>query len=894
MHSLRIKLILILGTLGSAGILLFLVASYFMALSGIVNGAQKDSENLSDQIAYSLQILAAQNDSFALQRVAEKSSTLESVSRIIIVDTQQVILAHTDQRMIGQQDNSPLFTEVLNSGRNLSQTDGMRVIFIRPLHGQSFTTEYHDLIGALWVEIDITQSTNETQARFFEIGSFAIAILLLGYITQYLVLKKTVIDRIFEIEKGIRNALRGELGAPVTVVKSFGSEDEINALAQSYNYLTSNLVESQAKLKSERDFALQIMESMGEGLTITNADGIFEYVNPGYAGFLGLSPKEIIGRSPSDFMNRQGNLNMEKEWEKRRKGLASTYEARLLRQDGSELQVLISSVPRYLKGKFAGSLAVITDISDRARIEEMTAALQRKLIFEELTAELAETFMKTVSSEVNNTIQKMLGKLGGLFDVDRTYIFEFDANLQTMNNTYEWCASGVTPQIEVLKNLPTEIFPWWMEQLKKGETIIVPRVSEMPTEAAAEQNILTEQEIQSVLVTPIRSEETLFGFLGLDSVKKERQWSKDEIQFLQVAMGIVMNTITRLQAEENLRLSESRNRAFLDAVPDLIFRIDANGTFLDFRADQTQNLFIPPDQIIGSNIENTLPKDIARTTISLIQTALETNQTQKFEYQLETAIGTLTYDAHIVPSSDREVIVVSHDISERAQLEQMKTDFINRASHELRTPLTTAILMAELLEEEETNKERTELFSILRYELDRQRQLLNDLLTAARIENGRVAYHLSEVEIPVLVEEAIATVKPQAEKRQINVEIETEKILPVILTDRQALHQILLNLLSNAIKFSYPGGQVVVHIKNSEGGVLVSVQDFGIGIPSQDMEHITTRFFRAQNATENEIQGTGIGLFIVNETVKKLKGHLQIESVQDEGSTMHIWLPANS
>jgi signal transduction histidine kinase len=102
---------------------------------------------------------------------------------------------------------------------------------------------------------------------------------------------------------------------------------------------------------------------------------------------------------------------------------------------------------------------------------------------------------------------------------------------------------------------------------------------------------------------------------------------------------------------------------------------------------------------------------------------------------------------------------------------------------------------------------------------------------------------------------------------------------------------VILNLLSNAIKFSHPGGPVIAHVKNSETGIVISIQDFGIGIPAHDLEHIATRFFRAQNAIENEIQGTGIGLFIASETIKLLNGTLNIESVESQGTTIHIRHP---
>jgi len=890
-RSLKVKLTFVYSALGLTGLLLTLAFFYYASSVGIYQGAQNRVEVLSNEISYSLEILAEQDDTFPMQRLIEKSSTLEGVVRIVFVDTQRKILAHTDKRLVGQSLNSPLISEVFLQRSEVSQTHEGYVVFVRPLHGQAYTSEFHDLTGALWVEMDVSQSLAQLQRTFGFVSLASLAILLPFYIAQYFTIKKVVIDRLRDVEAGIAQSMQDEHLSALMVGKSFGSEDEINTLAQTYNYLLTSLYDSQKSLKSERDFALYIMENMGEGLTITNAEGKFEYVNPAYARFLGVSPQAVIGKTPEEFVSPEDQQNMAKEWETRKKGKSSSYETHLSAKDGNKINVLISSVPRHEDGNFSGSIAVITDISQRVRIEQMTASLQRKLTFEELTAHLAATFMNMPSGEIGDAIRETLGKLGELFEVDRTYIFEFSPNGEAMSNTYEWCAAGISPQIENLQNLPSEILPWWMNLLKKGETINVPRVSEMPPEAATEQQILAEQDIQSALVTPIYSDNELYGFLGLDSVVRERQWSKDEIQFLQVLMGIVMNTITRQRAEEKLRESESRNRAFLDAIPDLIFRIDDSGTFLDFRAGEDKNLYVPSETIIGSNVGAILPPEIARETMSAIRAALKANKPQKFEYKIQTAAETLTYDAHVVPSSQKEVIVVSHDISERARLEQMKTDFINRASHELRTPLTTAILMADLLEDGIVTKENQQFLEILKQELKRQRLLLDDLLAAGRIESKRFHVHLAEVEILPVIEEAISTVKPQADARQLDIQVIAAEVLPMAFTDRQAVLQVILNLLSNAIKFSTTDNIVEVMVRSAENALLVAVRDYGVGIPAQDLPHISGRFFRAKNATELEIQGTGIGLYIIKEILEALGGRMEIESVETAGTTVSVFLP---
>jgi PAS domain S-box-containing protein len=895
MNSLRFKLTLAFSVIGLVGMLTAVAFFYYASTRGIYEGMEKRAEILSDEITYSLEILSEQQDAkdelFSIQRLVEKSSTLEGVTEIIVVDTKKTILAHSNKQQVGQLLNSDLIEDILHNGNTASQTIGQRIIFVRPLHGQAYTDEFHNVIGVLWIGMDVSDSVIQQQKAFEFVAIGVIVILLLFFSTQIITVNRIVVQRLQGVQTGIAKHMKSGESTAILISQSFGSEDEINELAQAYNYLITSWRDAIRKLQNERDFGLKIMDSMGEGLTITNHQGLFEYVNPAYAGLVGLTPREIEGRSPKEFSHPQEIVKQIKEGEIRKQGISSLYETILLTKDGAEVPVLISAVPRIVNGENIGSIAVVTNISDRAHIEEMSASLQRKLIFEELTAHLAATFMILPASEMDKAIQETLRQLGELFQVDRTYIFEFTADQAFMNNTHEWCAENISPQIENLQNLPTEILPWWVNLLKKGETINVPRVSEMPPEASTEKEILADQSIQSVLVTPISSENGLFGFLGLDSVVRERRWTNDEIQFLQVLMGIVMNTITRQRAEENLTRSESRNRAFLNAVPDLIFRISEDGTFLDFQSGAGNRLLAPPEAIIGQKVETILPGDISKATMAAIKTALETKKPQQFEYIIQNETGPLTYDARVVSSAAREVIVVAHDITERVRLEEMKTDFINRASHELRTPLTTAILMAELLEDDGMTEDKQEFLTVLKEELNRQRMLLNDLLIAGRIENKRFEVHLAPADIAPLIEEAVSSVKPQADAREITIQLEISEMPSKAYTDRQSLIQILLNLLSNAIKYSNPQTNIEVSACQREKFIEIAVRDHGMGIPAQDLPHIATRFYRAKNATQMEIQGSGIGLYIVKEILQSLGGEMKIESVESEGTTVSIFLP---
>jgi signal transduction histidine kinase len=190
-----------------------------------------------------------------------------------------------------------------------------------------------------------------------------------------------------------------------------------------------------------------------------------------------------------------------------------------------------------------------------------------------------------------------------------------------------------------------------------------------------------------------------------------------------------------------------------------------------------------------------------------------------------------------------------------------------------------------------TEQEQKQFITILKQELKRQRLLLDDLLVAGRIENKRFQVHLSLMDITPIIEDAISSVKPQANTRQIVIQFNPTEPLPMINTDGQALLQVLLNMLSNAVKFSHLKSTIEIITRKTESSIMIAVQDHGIGIPAQDLPHISGRFFRAQNATKMEIPGTGIGLYIIKEIMEALNGYMEIESVEDQGTTTTVYLP---
>ena len=178
-------------------------------------------------------------------------------------------------------------------------------------------------------------------------------------------------------------------------------------------------------------------------------------------------------------------------------------------------------------------------------------ALNYRINFEKTVAKISTRF--AFLSDFNDAVFETLADIGHLGSASRAYLFQFREYGKIMDNTHEWCETGVTSEIQNLQNLPTEIAPWWMAHLRADKTIHITDVSQMPLEAAAEKQILEMQDIKSLLVLPVYTEKELIGFIGFDNVITTGAWPEENIDLLRITAEIVGNTIARKRAMEALR-----------------------------------------------------------------------------------------------------------------------------------------------------------------------------------------------------------------------------------------------------------------------------------------------------------------------------------------------------
>jgi signal transduction histidine kinase len=228
------------------------------------------------------------------------------------------------------------------------------------------------------------------------------------------------------------------------------------------------------------------------------------------------------------------------------------------------------------------------------------------------------------------------------------------------------------------------------------------------------------------------------------------------------------------------------------------------------------------------------------------------------------------------------------------ELDTLKSQFIATASHELRTPLSIIKGFTNLLiRSQDFGFDRPTELQYLRLidsQVNALTSLVDDMLSASRIESGRVRLQRERVELRSMVQRVLHTFVVAAAERHIDIGIEVAEDA-VVYADPQHAEQIFVNLVSNAIKYSFDSSRVRVSVVNGPEFVTVSVSDEGVGIAPEQMEQLFTKFTRLENPRSVEAGGTGLGLFIARNWVEANGGRIWAESEPGRGSTFFFTLP---
>ena len=350
--------------------------------------------------------------------------------------------------------------------------------------------------------------------------------------------------------------------------------------------------------------------------------------------------------------------------------------------------------------------------------------------------------------------------------------------------------------------------------------------------------------------------------------------------------GSCRDITERKHAEAVLSKSERRTRALLDANPDMIFRMNREGTYLDYKADTTDLYVQAEASIIGKKNRDIMPPEFADLVDRYIKQTLDSGELQEFEYQMITPKrGLRNYEARMVASGIDEVITLVRDITERKQAEEeiklknallvkLNTDkdrFISILSHDLRSPFNNLLGLSEILTEDFSKLNIDEIKSLGNQIYTTARNtynLLEDILKWVGAQQGKIPFNPQILNFRDICIDVFEILSPNANTKNITINYSASDEINIF-ADIDMLKTIIRNLVSNAIKFTSNGGTIIINTEENSGNVTISVSDNGIGIIPDDLkklfdisEVLTTK------GTAGET-GTGLGLLLCKEFVEK-------------------------
>lgn len=535
-----------------------------------------------------------------------------------------------------------------------------------------------------------------------------------------------------------------------------------------------------------------------------------------------------------------------------------------------------------------------------------------------------EALREALSAEdPNKSIEIGLEYIGKALDADRTYIFESAGDV--LNNTYEWTKADVSAEKKDLQNIPASIADIWYEAFNQNQNIVTEDISVLKEKKPELYDLLSKQNIKSLIEIPIILDGNIIGFYGVDNPPSAAMEYSSEL--LQIMANFVVSAIKRrnlFRSLENMGFYSYNIATRLTSDYSFIAVIDVKAGDLNvYKAEKEGEItaalseaksFSEVSALIAAHAadrEDWLKKSSFDSITEGIKKQTLYNVSVQTSSRKNPRTLQFTFADVAAPQRGKSYIFAMRDITEtvinevrrkelledaleRAELaNNAKTTFLSNMSHDIRTPMNavmgfTALALKHLDDKEKTKDYLGKISSAGSNLLS----LINNVLDMSRIESGRLNLNLTPGYIEAVISDVESILHERISEKKINYTHDLSALSKTrVLFDSLHLNQVLLNLIDNAIKYTPEGGSVSLSVRevpSVKSGFVrceFTVTDTGIGISKDFLPHVFEPFAREHTTTVSGIQGSGLGLPIVKNIADMMGGKISVQSKPGKGST---------
>jgi PAS domain S-box-containing protein len=429
--------------------------------------------------------------------------------------------------------------------------------------------------------------------------------------------------------------------------------------------------------------------------------------------------------------------------------------------------------------------------------------------------------------------------------------------------------------------------------MRTGEPELVPEIAAELVERVARdelhRDLLLQLGLRSYMCVPLKGHERVLGAITFISADSGVRYGFEDIVF---AEEVARRAASAIENAQLYHEAEARAQAarVLAAIGDGVVLVDRGGHVRVWNSAAERITGVPADDVLARRLTDAVPGWASIEPRLPVSQAGEAGRAESVP--LEVAGRELWLSVSAVGFEDGTVYAF-RDLTDERALEVMRQDFVATVSHELRTPLAAIYGAALTLRREDVELEeelREKLLEIISVESDKLSQIVSDLLLASQLDSGRLYAQIEPCD-PL----AIAQLEVDAARAHlpdnVALELDASDELPAVAADAGQLRQIISNLIENAVKYSPGGGEVRVEVAPRNRHVRFSISDSGLGIPLSEQQRIFEKFFRLDPDMTSGVGGTGLGLYICRELVRRVDGRIWVESDGRTGSTFHVEIP---